>query len=69
LRGDDESVIRALFNNELLNYFESLQKISVKDGGGRDRASGSSEGRVCRKGPGHLDVIHLGLQSDYEKQS
>jgi len=48
LRGDDESVIRALFNNELLNYFESLQKISVKDGGGRDRASGSSEGRVCR---------------------
>ena len=33
LRGDDESVIRALFNNELLNYFESQQKISVEGGG------------------------------------
>ena len=32
LRGDDESVIRALFNNELLNYFESQQNISVEGG-------------------------------------
>ena len=33
LRGDNEAAIRGLFNNELLNFIESQQKISIEGSG------------------------------------
>ena len=33
LRGDNEAAIRGLFNNELLNFIQSQQKISIEGSG------------------------------------